>query len=64
MTTADLLTEHELAARWQCHRNWLANMRCEGTGPRYAKLGRLVRYRTEDVEAYEAAHLVPAGARK
>lgn len=30
----------------------LSNMRAAGTGPRYLKLGRNVRYRWSDVEAW------------
>ena len=30
----------------------LADMRCKGTGPRFTKAGRLVRYRLSDVQAW------------
>ncbi|WP_420156805.1 helix-turn-helix transcriptional regulator [Nocardiopsis sp. CNT-189] len=49
------LTASQLAERWQCHVQSLANMRCRGAGPRWVKVGRLVRYRLADVEAYEEA---------
>lgn len=48
-----LLTEEDLSKRWQCGRQSLTNQRYEGRGPRWIKLGRLVRYRLADVEAYE-----------
>ena len=56
------LTERELADRWRCAPGWLANMRSQGIGPRYLKLARLVRYRLDDVTAYEAARAVKIGA--
>jgi predicted DNA-binding transcriptional regulator AlpA len=53
MKTPDaLLSERDLqritgrsASSWQ-------KDRVQGTGPRYIRVGRLVRYRTDDVEAY------------
>jgi len=32
--------------------NTLEGWRIQGTGPRYIKIGRLVRYRLEDLDAY------------
>ena len=48
-----LLTCAELAERWCCSPGWLANMRCAGQGPPFLKLGSNVRYRLQDVVAYE-----------
>ena len=53
MRTEALLTTEELAERWQCGQQTLVNQRYEGRGPRWIKVGRLVRYRLADVEAYE-----------
>lgn len=39
----------------------LALMRHEGTGPAYVKLGRRVRYRMSDVEAWLDANTVTTG---
>ncbi|MFL6098803.1 MAG: helix-turn-helix transcriptional regulator [Actinomycetales bacterium] len=36
----------------------LANMRSQGRGPRFVRLGAAVRYRREDVEAWIADHTV------
>ncbi|HEX3246745.1 MAG TPA: helix-turn-helix domain-containing protein [Chloroflexota bacterium] len=61
----DLLTDTQLAARWQLSRGTLANQRSEGRGPAYLKLAGRVRYRLSDIEAYERAGFVtrePAGA--
>lgn len=56
--TKPLLTVNDLMDRWECSRSWLAAMRSEGTGPAFVKLsGNAVRYRLQDVEAYEAARL-------
>lgn len=52
---AVFLTEKELAARWKCAPGSLANERSRGTGPRYYKINRLVRYNLADIEAYETA---------
>jgi Helix-turn-helix domain len=50
----DLLTDAQLAARWQLSRGTLANQRSQGRGPAYLKLAGRVRYRRSDIEAYEA----------
>jgi hypothetical protein len=50
------LTPGQLAERWQCSAQTLANMRYREQGPRYVKVGRLVRYRLVDVETYEEQH--------
>ena len=53
----------ELAKRWDTTTGRLANMRSEGIGPHYFKIGTRVLYRTDDVLAYEERHLVlTAGA--
>jgi predicted DNA-binding transcriptional regulator AlpA len=60
----DLLTDDQLAARWQLSRGTLANQRSQGRGPAYLKLAGRVRYRRSDIEAYEQARFVsrePAG---
>jgi hypothetical protein len=41
----DLLTDTQLAARWQLSRGTLANQRSQGRGPAYLKLAGRVRYR-------------------
>ncbi len=53
-TTNVLLTTRDLAARWRCGVQWLANERSAGRGVPYVKLGRAVRYRLADVEQCEA----------
>jgi Helix-turn-helix domain len=57
----DLLTDAQLAVRWQLSRGTLANQRSEGRGPAYLKLAGRVRYRRSDIEAYEQAGLVSRG---
>jgi hypothetical protein len=61
---SDLLTDAQLAVRWQLSRGTLANQRSQGRGPAYLKLAGRVRYRLSDIEAYEQAGFVtrePAG---
>ncbi len=47
-----LLTEHEAANTLQCTRAALRRWRRERRGPRFVKLGRLIRYRQSDLEAF------------
>jgi len=47
-----LLNEGELADHLNVSKKLLQKMRGEGTGPKYIKIGRLVRYRKTDVEIY------------
>lgn len=42
---------------------WMRSMRTDGTGPRYLKVGRAVRYRVADLDAWMEAHLVGGGRR-
>ncbi len=61
---SDLLTDAQLAVRWQLSRGTLANQRSQGRGPANLQLAGRVRYRLSDIEAYEQAGLVsrePAG---
>jgi hypothetical protein len=53
-----LLTEGELASRWKVSHQKLANDRWHKIGCPYVKLGRSIRYRIQDVEAYESRCLV------
>jgi excisionase family DNA binding protein len=48
----DLIDEVELAVRLGVSRSTLQSWRYEGRGPRFIKLGRLVRYRNADIDAY------------
>ncbi len=52
----DLVDEVELAVRLGVSRSTLQSWRYAGRGPRFIKLGRLVRYRNADVDAYLHAH--------
>lgn len=47
-----LLTEGELAELWSVTPECLQKMRHEGRGPRFVRIGRLVRYRMLDVIRY------------
>jgi len=41
---------------------WLRQRRMHGDGPTYVKVGRSIRYRVADLDAYVAAHRVVPGA--
>jgi predicted DNA-binding transcriptional regulator AlpA len=49
---SDLVDEGRLATRLGVSRATLQSWRYSGRGPRYLKIGRLIRYRNTDVEAY------------
>lgn len=53
-----LLTTADLARRWSMHPASLTNMRSQKRGPAYVKLGKAVRYRIADIEAFEASTAV------
>ena len=51
------MTQTELAERWQVSEATLERWRTEVGGPLFLKLGNQVRYRVQDVEAFEAEML-------
>jgi len=48
------MTQTGLAERWQISEATLERRRTESGGPVFLKLGNQVRYRVQDVEAFEA----------
>ncbi|WP_417455909.1 helix-turn-helix transcriptional regulator [Kordiimonas sp.] len=52
----DMLTTHEAARLLGLAPSTLNKWRLYGLGPRFVKLGRAVRYRRPDVDAYLASH--------
>lgn len=53
---AELIDELTLASRLGVSRSTLQSWRYTGRGPRFIKLGRMVRYRNADVDAYLRAN--------
>ena len=51
------MTQTELAERWRISEATLERWRTESNGPMFLKLGNQVRYRLQDVEAFEEAAL-------
>ena len=49
------LTQLDLARRWRISPRTLERWRWLGQGPAYLKLGAVIAYRLEDVEAFEAS---------
>ncbi len=47
-----LMDTNEAADYLHCNPKTLTNDRATGQGPNFVKLGRLVRYRTSDLDAY------------
>ena len=56
LAASDLVDEVQLATRLGVARSTLQSWRYAGRGPRYIKLGRLIRYRTTDVDAFLRAN--------
>ena len=52
----ELVDEVTLAVRLGVARSTLQSWRYSGRGPRWIKLGRLIRYRVSDVDAYLRAN--------
>lgn len=61
-TRSDLLSPQELADRWGVTTGHLANLRHQGEGIGYLKIGSRVAYRIADVLAYEDSVYVTAGS--
>jgi hypothetical protein len=53
MTSSDFLTDQQLAARWQIHRQTLLRWRRQLTGPAYVRIEGRVLYPLAEVEQYE-----------
>lgn len=51
------LSRQDLADRYRLPAKTLAQWASKGTGPRYARMGRHVRYRLSDVIAWETARV-------
>lgn len=58
MTTPEIFDTGGAARYVGLAPNTLEKMRTFGTGPRYAKLGRAVRYRRADLDAFICDRLV------
>ncbi len=53
---SELIDEPTLASRLGVSRSTLQSRRYTGRGPRFIKLGRMVRYRNADIDAYLSAN--------
>ncbi len=58
MAASDYFTPREAATYLRTSTSTLAKLRVYGGGPRFARWGRAIRYRREDLDAYMAARLV------
>ena len=57
VTSTDLVDERQAATRLAVSVRTLQQWRVSGGGPRFAKIGRCVRYRTSDLDAFVVANL-------
>jgi hypothetical protein len=53
-TQKPFVDETELANEWGLRPNTLAGWRVKGIGPKFIRIGRLIRYRRADLETYLA----------
>lgn len=58
MSSADYLTTKDLARELNMSEVALAQMRQRAKGPTFIRLGRTIRYRRADIEAWLAANTV------
>lgn len=58
MMTVDILDTREAARYIRLSKPTLERLRLTGEGPCYAKLGKSVRYRREDLDSWLASRLV------
>ncbi|MFN7226517.1 MAG: helix-turn-helix transcriptional regulator [Holosporales bacterium] len=54
--TGIFLKAKELAQRWKLSPSTLERWRWLGVGPNFVKIGGRIRYRLDEVEAYETTH--------
>jgi Helix-turn-helix domain len=54
-----LLSEEQVAERWMVSVKTLQGWRVRGGGPKFIKLGRVVRYSELDLEEFLAVHTIP-----
>jgi len=62
MNQLQFLRQRDLAQRWGFSPRTLEKWRWQGEGPRFVKIGGRIRYRIEDVEAWEAIHILSSTA--
>ena len=55
-----LLSTKLLSRRWNIAPRTLERWRAEGRGPQFVRIGRHVRYRKADIDAFEAQHIEAA----
>ena len=60
----EILRESEVEGRYGLTRAWLRRARRERRGPPFLKIGRMVRYRRQDIENFLAECMVDQGARR
>ena len=53
-----ILTVRDLTKRWQCSRDFVCVNLRKGTIPQGMKIGKLRRWRLEDIEAFEQSKLI------
>ena len=58
MSCSEFLTDLQLAARWQVHRQTLIRWRSSNTGPAYVRIEGRVLYPLAEVELYEKANTI------
>lgn len=57
MELLQLYSQNDVAERLGCSVRTLERYRVSGEGPRFVKIGRLVRYRASDLDAWLAGRI-------
>ena len=63
MNALEILNERQVQEVYGFTIAYLRRARRERRGPRFLKVGKLVRYRRSDIEAYLSAHAVETNSR-
>lgn len=57
-TNDTLLSTKQVAERYGFSVAWLEHKRWERTGPKFIKIGRMIKYRVSDIAEYISSHVV------
>lgn len=58
MDAKQVLTEREVEREYGFSISYLRRVRRERRGPRFLKIGKMVRYKKFDIESYLSAHAI------
>ena len=56
--SSEVMKERQVSLEYSLSVPWLRRARREGRGPEFLKIGRMIRYRRDDVEVFLRRHTV------